>query len=109
MYWVIRWTNRAGEDQSIVVEAKSRVVAETIALKRDIPVVFIGEADDSDVEAAREAKRLWRSTPHAAQQTCLGRPVAARQLACLMACGVCTIGLLLQTGGLLPTFMRLPM
>lgn len=105
MYWVIRWTNRAGEDQSIVVEAKSKVVAETIALKRDIPVVIIEEATDADVAAAREAKLLWRSTPQIAVRTCFGRPVAARQLACLMCCGLWTIGLLLQTGGVLPAFV----
>ena len=110
MYWVIRWTDRqTGTDQSIVVEAKSRVVAETIALKRDIPIVFIGEASDDDVAAAREAKLLWRSTPQAVMRTCFGRPVAAPQLACLLLCGLWTIGLLLQTGGVLPTFMRLPM
>ncbi len=108
MFWVIRWTNQAGEDQSVVVEAKSRVVAETIALKRDIPVVFIGEADDADVDAARDAKRLWRSTPHMAVRTCFGRPVAARQLACLMLCGVWTIGVLLQTSGMLAFSLRLP-
>ena len=107
MFWVIRWTNRQGEDQSVVIEAKTRVVAETIALKRDIPVVFIGEADDADVAAAREAKRLWRSTPHASQRTCFGRPVAARQLACLMLCGVWTIGLLLQSSGLLTLSLRM--
>ncbi len=109
MFWVIRWTNRAGEDQSIVVEAKSRVVAETIALKRDIPVVFIGEADDADVDAARAAKRLWRSTPHASRRMCFGRPVAARQLACLMLCGVWTIGVLLQSSGVLALSPPLPM
>ncbi len=109
MFWVIRWTNAAGEDQSIVVEAKSRVVAETIALKRDIPVVFMGEADDADVAAASEAKRLWRSTPQTGRRTCFGRPVAGRQLACLMLCGLWTIGVLLQTGGVLPTLIRLPL
>jgi hypothetical protein len=46
MYWIIRWTNAGGEDQAIVVEAKNRVVAETMALKRDIPFVIISEATD---------------------------------------------------------------
>ena len=108
MFWIIRWTNAQGEDQSIVVEARSRVVAETIAMKRDIPFVIIEEASDADVAEARDAKRLWRHTREQ-QRLCFGRPIATRQLACLMLCGVWTIGVLLQTGGLLPTFMRLPM
>ena len=109
MFWVIRWTNAQGNDQSVVIEAQSKVIAETIALKRDIPVVFIGEADAAEVEAAREARLLWRSTPQVAVQTCFGRPVHARQLACLILCGVWTIGVLLQVGGILPPFVGLPM
>jgi hypothetical protein len=106
MYWVIRWTNKqTGEDQSIVVEAKSKVVAETMALKRDIPIVFIGEAEESDVRAAREAKLLWQYTKEQ-RYTCFGQPVARRQLACLMLCGVWTIGVLLQTSGLIPPLFR---
>src|SRR5215218_803016 len=102
MYWVIRWSSKqTGEDHSIVVEAKSRVVAETIALKRDIPVAFLGEASDADIAAAREAKLLWAYTKPS-HATAFGRPVAARQLACLILCGVWTIGLLLQSSGVLP-------
>ena len=109
MFWIIRWTNRQGVDESIVVEAGSRVVAETIALKRDIPVVVIEHASDADVAAARETKRLWRQTPRVAERTCFGRPVAGRQVACLLLCGLWTIGVLLQAGGVLPTLIRLPM
>lgn len=109
MFWIIRWTNRQGEDQSIVVEAKSRVVAETIALKRDIPVVIIEEASDEDVAAARESKRLWQYTNKATRHTCFGRPVATRQLACLILCGLWTIGVLLQSGGVLMLSLRLPL
>lgn len=109
MFWIIRWTNGQGQDESIVVEARSRVVAETIALKRDIPVVIISEATDGDIVAARENKRLWQYTMKATSHTCFGRPVATRQIACLLLCGLWTIGLLLQTGGLLPALMRLPM
>jgi hypothetical protein len=108
MFWIIRWTNGRGEDQSIVVEARSRVVAETMALKRDIPVVIIEEASPADVAGARTSKRLWQHT-RAQQRMCFGRPVQTRQLACLMLCGVWTIAVLLQTSGLLPTFMRLPL
>jgi hypothetical protein len=107
MYWVIRWTNpQTGEDHSAVVEATSRVVAETIALKRDIPVVFIGEAGGDDVRAAREAKMLWGAAQPAGR-TAFGCPVAMRQIACLMLCGVWTIGVLLQASGVLPPLMRL--
>src|SRR5688500_12399235 len=62
MFWIIRWTNGHGVDQSIVVEATSRVVAETMALKRDIPVVIIEEASAADVAEARTSKRLWQHT-----------------------------------------------
>ena len=108
MFWIIRWTNAQGVDQSIVLEAKSKVVAETIALKRDIPFVIIEEASDADVAEARESKRLWCHTREQ-QRTCFGRPVRTGQLVCLMLCGIWTIGVLLQTSGFLPTFMRLPM
>ncbi|MGB7159031.1 MAG: hypothetical protein WBD40_13260 [Tepidisphaeraceae bacterium] len=101
MFWVIRWTDlKSGEDQAFVVEARSRAAAETIALKRDIPVVFLGEADDADIKAAREAKRLWRYTRETGRK-CFGRPIGPRQLACIMLCGVWTIGVLLQSGGVL--------
>ncbi|HEV2292702.1 MAG TPA: hypothetical protein VGR35_02540 [Tepidisphaeraceae bacterium] len=108
MYWIIRWTDREGDDQAIVVEAESRVVAWTIALKRDIPVVVVEEASDSDVAAARDANRLWQYT-RPAQHMCFGRPVATRQVACLMLCGVWTIGALLQSSGVLAFSLRLPL
>jgi hypothetical protein len=109
MFWIIRWTNRQGQDESIVVEAKSRVVAETIALKRDIPVVVIEEASDEDVLDAKVTKRLWQYTSKSARHTCFGQPVAGRQLACLIFCGIWTIGVLLQCHGIIPAFIRLPM
>src|SRR5687768_7854369 len=106
MYWVIRWTElRTGEDRAIVVEAASRVVAETIALKRDIPAVFIGPAEDNDVEIAREAKLLWGATKPA--HTAFGCAVELRHVACLLLCGIWIIGVLLQSAGILPTATRL--
>ena len=106
MLWVIRWTDlKSGEDQAIVVEAPSRAAAETIARKRDIPVVVVSVATDEDVAAAREAKRLWRYTRETGTH-CFGRPVNTRQVACLMLCGVWTIGVLLQSAGVLQA--RLP-
>ena len=102
MFWVIRWTDpKTGQDQAIVVEAESRAAAETTAVKRNIPVVHLGEADDADLAAAREANLLWRYTPNCSTWKCFGQPVGALQLACLMFCGVCTIAILLQSAGIL--------
>ena len=101
MFWVIRWTDpKSGQDQAIVVEAESRAAAETTAVKRNIPVVHLGEADDTDITAAREANLLWRYTPDMSWK-CFGQPVGTIQLACLMFLGVTTIGVLLQSAGVL--------
>jgi hypothetical protein len=96
MFWIIRWTDVQGQDQSLVVEAHSQAVAEAFAIKRDIPVVVIGEASRDDIAEAEKAKRLWRSTYGHRRYTCFGRPVPPSQLACLMTCGVCTITVLLR-------------
>ena len=102
MFWVIRWTDaKTGDDQAIVIEAESRAGAETTALKRNIPVVHLGPADDADVVAARAANLLWRYTPEGTGWTCFGYPVGPTQLAFFMLCGVCTIGVLLQSAGVL--------
>ena len=87
---------RAGAGSILVVEARSQAVAETFALKRDIPVVIIEEASDDDIAQADKAKRLWRSTYADRRYSCFGQPVATSQLACLMICGVCTITVLLR-------------
>ena len=107
MFWVIRWTEpKTGQDQAIVVEAESRARAETTALKRGIPVIHLGEADEADINAAREANLLWRYTPDS-RWTCFGQPLGNSQLAFLMISGICTIGVLLQTAGVLKSFMLL--
>jgi hypothetical protein len=99
MFWVIRWSDpKTGQDQAIVVEAESRASAETTAIKRNIPIVHLGEADDADVAAAREANLLWRYTPDSSWK-CFGHPVGTTQLAALMICGICTIAALLQSAG----------
>lgn len=100
MFWVIRWTDAHGEDQSVVVEASSRATAETLALKRDIPVIIT----DADVDHARLARRLLRCSPQR-QLTCFGHPVPTPQSVCLMLCGAWTIGVLLQVAGYLKPFM----
>ena len=102
MYWVIRGTEpRTNEDFEMVVEAMCGAAAEMWALKRNIPFVFIGEAEEADVERARAAKRLWGFTPEP-KYKCLGQPVMAKQLACLLLCGVWTIVLILTRTTPLP-------
>jgi hypothetical protein len=99
MFWVIRWTDaQTHEDRSIVVEAASRAAAEVCAVKRNIPVVFVGEADATDLHEARKAKRLWKYTPDY-RYTCFGRPVKPSELACLMLIGVWTALTVLHNSG----------
>jgi hypothetical protein len=94
MFWVIRWVEN-GEDKSVVIEAASRAGAECSALKRNIPVVFVGEADAEDIHNARRAKTLWKYTPES-RRRCFGRPVSGLQLACFMFLGVVTAGVHVQ-------------
>lgn len=99
MYWVIRGTDgRTSEDFAMVVEAESHAAAEAWALKRNVPYVMIDEAADDDIDQARKGKRLWKQTVDA-RRRCFGQPVGAGQLACLMLCGVWTIGLLMTRAG----------
>ena len=91
MFWVIRWAD-GDDDKAAVIEADSRAAAECAALKRNIPVAFVGEADDYDILDARRAKLLWKYTPDP-KHTCLGRPVGQFQLACLMFAGAMTAAL----------------
>ncbi len=108
MFWVIRWAD-AGEDHAAVVEAETRSAAEYAALKRGIPVVFIGEADHHDVRTARNEKRLWKYTPDP-KYTCLGRPVSEFHVTCFMMAGVLTamlhVSRVLQATSLLPTVQQ---
>src|SRR4051794_27257309 len=95
MMWVIRGTNAAsGDDFAMVIEASSRAAAECWALKRSLPVVFIGEAEDADIANAKRSNQLWKYTPDS-RYTCFGHALAAKQLACLMLVGVMTVGLIL--------------
>lgn len=102
MLWVIRWSDtETALDHFIVVEAPSRAAAEAIALKRDIPVAFLGAADASDIAAARKAKLLWQYSSNKNRLRCFGEAVGTGHVACLILCGLWTIGTLLQTFGLL--------
>ena len=96
MFWVIRGTDgRTDSDFAMVVEADSRASAEAWALKRNVPYVMIDEAEAGDVAGASRDKRLWKHTPDT-RHRCFGQPVNAGQLACLILCGIWTIGLLLR-------------
>ena len=108
MFWVIRWVD-GGEDKAAVVEAETRAAAEYAALKRNIPVVFLGEADEHDLRAARKARLLWKYTPDP-KHKCLGHPVGSFHLVCFMLAGVLTamlhVGRVLQTTALLPAVQQ---
>ena len=90
MFWVIRWTDQhSGEDKSIVVEAESQAEAEYMGLKRGIPIVFLGEASDSDLDDAKKNKLLWKYT-RVAPYSCYGRALSTRELVFIMTAGITT-------------------
>ena len=100
MMWVIRWTDfRTFKEHAMVVEAETREAAEEIARKRRVTPTYIGAADESDVQAARAERKLWRCESD--ELACFGRPVGGLQIACLIVLGISTIGVLLQVTGLL--------
>ena len=86
MFWVVRWS-QDGEDKLAVVEAASRAGAECWALKRDIPLVIVNEAEPEDVNAARVAKRIWTYTAERGYRA-FGRSLSGFHVACLMIGGV---------------------
>jgi hypothetical protein len=88
MFWVVRWS-QDGEDKSAVVEAASRASAECWALKRDIPLVIVSEAEPEDVRAARAAKRIWTYTVERGFRA-FGRSLSGFHVACLMITGMLT-------------------
>ena len=90
MFWVIRYTDReTKEDRELVIEAATRLAVEAWALKRNIPLDFVGEATTADMSLAKRCKRMWRYTPEA-RYTVFGQPTTLRHVACLMLCGVWT-------------------
>jgi hypothetical protein len=97
VFWVIRWTDKhTNEDKAIVVEAESQAEAEYMGLKRGIPIVFLGEASDYDVAAAKKAKLLWKYT-RVSPYSCFGRQVSMREIVFLMLAGLATLFLHLKT------------
>jgi hypothetical protein len=105
MFWVIRGTDsRTSQDFEMVVEATCGAGAEMWAIKRNIPYVIIARAGNDDINRARENKRLWRYTPEP-KYRCFGRPVYAKQLACLLIAGLSTIGFILSRTTPLPKML----
>ncbi|HEY7090284.1 MAG TPA: hypothetical protein VH518_19460 [Tepidisphaeraceae bacterium] len=91
--WIIRGTDaRSGEDLAMVVEARSKAAAECWAVKRGVPAVFITQADQDEISIAKRENRLWTSSPKP-KYVCFGRPLATRQVACIMAVGIMTAGI----------------
>jgi hypothetical protein len=90
MFWIVRWSDD-GEDKSAVVEAASRAGAECWALKRDIPLVIVSEAEPEDVRDARATKRIWTYTTERGFRA-FGRSLSGFHVACLMITGIMTAG-----------------
>jgi hypothetical protein len=91
MYFVIRWSEN-NEDLAAVIEAETRAGAEYSALKRNIPVVIVTEADPDDIRDARAAKRLWKYSPDRGHRA-FGMTLSAFHLTCVMIVGVLTAAL----------------
>jgi len=90
VFWVIRWTDQhSGEDKSIVVEAESQAEAEYMGLKRGIPIVFLGQANSSDLDDAKKNKMLWKYS-RVSPYSCFGRSLSTRELVFFMAAGIAT-------------------
>ncbi len=97
MLWTIRGTLRnTNQDITLVVEAENRDAAEYLGLRRNITVVIVDEATESDVAEARRNRRLIQYTPDQSFRA-FGRPIRKFELAGLLLCGVLTILLLLRT------------
>jgi hypothetical protein len=96
MFWIVRWTVE-GEDKSAVVEARSRAAAECWALKRDIPLVIVSEAEPEEVRAARAAKRIWTYTAERGFRA-FGRSLSGFHVLCLMITGMLTAALNVARG-----------
>ena len=97
MRWTIRWTDfRTFRDYEMVVDADSREEAEAIAAERRITVTCVEPIGDDD------------AAPPTVPLSLLGKPLRAMHVASLMLCGVATIGVLLQSAGMLSP-VRIPL
>jgi hypothetical protein len=97
MRWLIRWTDfRTFRDYETIVNADSREEAKAIADERKIPVTYVGPADGEDGQAL------------GASLSCMGQPLRTLHVVSLMLCGMATIGILLQSGGMLASHIWMP-
>ena len=88
MYYLVQWSEN-GEDLAAVIEAETRAGAESSALKRNIPVVIITEAEPDDIRDARAARRLWKYSPDRGHRA-FGMTLSSFHLTCVMIVGVLT-------------------
>ena len=88
MFFLVQWSEN-GEDLAAVIEAETRAGAESSALKRNIPVVVITEAEPDDIRDARAVKRLWKYSPDPGHRA-FGMTLSAFHLTCVMIVGVLT-------------------
>jgi hypothetical protein len=93
--WLIRWTDfRTFRDYETIVNADSREEAEAVAGERRMSVTFVGPVDEEGDPVV--------------ELSVFGQPVAAPQVVSLMMCGLATIGVLLQSLGMLSNRIWVP-
>ena len=93
MRWLIRSTDfRTFQESETIIDADTREAAEAVARERRLTVTSVEPLDGDDASASRDATLSL---------SFLGKPLRKLQLVSLMLCGLATIGVLLQSGGVL--------
>jgi hypothetical protein len=99
MLWAVRGTlPQNQQDITIVVEAAGREEAEYMGWRRGIPVVIVEPATAAEIDAARDARLLWRYSSES-RYCAFGQPIRTFQLVSLMISGFLTIILLIDRAG----------
>ena len=94
MRWLIRSTDfRTFQEHETIIEADTRAAAETVARERRMTVTSVEPLDGDEHQTNSPRATLSLSF--------LGKPLHSLQLVSLMLCGLATIGVLLQSGGVL--------
>ena len=94
MRWLIRSTDfRTFQEHETIIDADTRAAAEAIARERRMTVTSLEPLDGDEDHASSPRATLSLSF--------LGKPLRSLQLVSLMLCGLATIGVLLQSGGIL--------
>jgi hypothetical protein len=103
MRWLVRSTDfRTFRDSETIIDADTREQAEAIARDRRMTVTSVEALDGGDNDNVEP----WGMT---LSLSFLGKPLRKLQLASLMLCGVATIGVLLQAGGMLANRIWIPL